>query len=220
MKHTIVHTDLSQPIYEELKRMIIDKELETGQKIVQEKIAADLGVSRTPLNKALNRLEQEMMVESIPRRGMYVKDIDLKEMLDVFNVREGLEAVAARLAAEIRDEKAIQKLKSILEPFINTKGEINIEEYRKADEQFHLELINASGNLVLEKMYFFNNLQDRIVQMGLVRPHEETLDEHIKIIDAIEKGNADIAAYESAMHIRRSSKIIEKLIVEAENIQE
>lgn len=217
MNKIIKHSDLSQPIYEQLKKMILNRELKPGQKIIQEKIAAELGVSRTPLNKALNRMEQEMMVESIPRRGMYVKDIDLKDVYDVFNVREGLEAVAARLVIERSNKTAIKKLRRIFEPFLTDRKNIDMKKYGAADEQFHVSLISASGNEALNKMYFFRNLHFKIVQMGLVRPPEETLDEHMKIIEALEAGNVDKAVYETSMHIRKSTMLIEKAMREEQN---
>lgn len=67
MSEQIFHTDLSKPIYDKIKSMILSNELRPGQKIVQEKIAFMLGVNRLPLNKALQFLEHEMLVVSIPR---------------------------------------------------------------------------------------------------------------------------------------------------------
>ena len=81
----IEYTDLSQPIYKRLKEMIRNGELKQGEKIVQEKIAEELGVSRTPLMKALLALENEYLVESIPRRGMYLRVLDYKEIIDIYN---------------------------------------------------------------------------------------------------------------------------------------
>jgi DNA-binding GntR family transcriptional regulator len=203
----INHSDLSKPIYDKIKSMILGNELQAGQKLLQEKLAAELGVSRTPLSKALQLLEFEMLVESIPRKGVYVKKINMKEMLDVFDCREGLEAVAARLAASKHDPLIAASLKKIFAPFINKK-EISIEEYRLADEEFHYELIKSAGNQVLSRLYFFDNMAGKILQMGLVRPPEETLTEHLRIIDAISRNEPEIAAHEAMMHVRKSSEQI------------
>ena len=203
----ISHSDLSKPIYDKIKSMILTNELKAGQKLIQEKLAAELGVSRTPLNKALQLLEFEMLVESIPRKGVYVKKIDMKEMLDVFDCREGLEAVAARLAASKHDPLIAVRLKNIFTPFINKKG-ISIDEYRLADEEFHYELIKSAGNPVLSRLYFFDNMADKIIKLGLVRPPEETLIEHLKIIDAISRNEPEVSAYEAMMHVRKSRDLI------------
>jgi len=210
----INHSDLSKPIYDKIKSMILGNELHPGQKIIQEKLASELGVSRTPLNKALQMLEFDMLVESIPRRGMYVKEIDMNEMLDVFDCREGLEGIAARSAATKHDPSIAINLKKIFAPFIGEKKKISFDIYRLADEKFHLELIKSSGNRVLSRLYFFDNLSSKIILLGLVRPPEETLDDHLKIIEAIRKNEPEVAAYEAAMHIRKSRDLIAKALKE------
>ena len=95
----IEHENLDDKIYARLKGMIADGQLAPGQRILQEKLARDMGVSRTPLVNALKRLAQERLVEWVSRRGIYVKQFSLKEMAQLFEVREGLEPIAARLAA-------------------------------------------------------------------------------------------------------------------------
>src|SRR5882757_227518 len=103
----IEHSELSQPVYKKLKDMILTHELIPGQKIVQEKIAKQLGVSRTPLLKALQMLEYEMLVESVPRRGMFVKNMDWQEMVEVFDCRECLEGMAVKLLTEKNNNLAV-----------------------------------------------------------------------------------------------------------------
>ncbi len=203
----ISHSTLIKPIYEKVKSMILNNELEPGQKIIQEKIASELGVSRTPLNKALQMLEFEMLLESIPRKGIYVKKISLKEMMDVFDCREGLDAVATRLVTMKNDPSIASKLRKLFEPFIGQKS-IEPSAYRLADITFHSEIINLADNQYLSKIYFLDNLSARITQMGLVRPPEETLIEHLKIIDAISRNEPDLAANEAMIHIRRSRDLI------------
>jgi len=214
----INHSDLSKPVYDKLKAMILSNELQSGQKIIQEKLASELGVSRTPLNKALQLLEFENLVESIPRRGVYVKEIDMNEMLEVFDCREGLEAVAARLAAGKQDPSIGIKLKKIFAPFITKKEKISSDKYRLADELFHYELINSSGNQLLRRLYRFDNMSDKIIHMGLVRPPEETLNEHLKIIEAICRNEPEIAANEAIKHIRKSRELIAAALLEKKKI--
>lgn len=208
----INHSTLIEPIYEKVKSMILNHELKQGEKIIQEKLAKELGVSRTPLNKALQMLEFEMLLVSIPRRGIYVRKINLKEMLDVFDCREGLEAIAARLVALKNDPKIAVKLEKIFEPFINYKGEIKAEAYRSADIKFHTELINLSENWYLNRLYSFDNLSSKIIQMGLVRPPVETLEEHLRIIDAIRQNDPLLAAKEASLHISKSRDLIASAI--------
>ncbi len=202
----IEHSELSQPVYKKLKDMILMHELIPGQKIVQEKIAKQLGVSRTPLLKALQMLEYEMLVESIPRRGMFVKIMDWQEMVEVFDCRESLEGMAVNLITQKNNLALVQKLQKLMEPFL--LGAIDITKYRKADARFHQTIIDQCGNALLKRMYFFGNIYAKVVQAGLVRAPEDTLPEHLKIIKAIESGNAAIAEKEMRQHIHNSRKLL------------
>jgi DNA-binding GntR family transcriptional regulator len=203
----IQHTDLSIPVYNKLKEMIIENELKPGEKLLQEKLAARLGVSRTPLLKALQMLEYDFLVESIPRRGMFVKKLSTDEMRDIYDVREGIEIVAVRLVAKRINEKQLRQLKNIWKPFVNNTH-IDIEKYRKADDGFHALLLEFSANKMLQKLYTHSLLQARVEQMGLMRAPEETLPEHLAILNAIEAGNADLAEKELKNHLRKSKKLI------------
>jgi DNA-binding GntR family transcriptional regulator len=202
----IEHSDLSQPVYIKLKEMILNRELIPGQKIVQEKIAKQLGVSRTPLLKALQMLEYEMLVESIPRRGMFVKLMDMGEMIEIFDCRECLEGMAVNLLTEKKDPALIQRLKKIFEPFLS--GNIDINKYRKADAKFHQLIMDLCGNNTLKRMYFFGNIYSKVVQAGLVRAPEVTLPEHIKILEAVEAGDGKLAELQLRLHIHNSRKLL------------
>lgn len=213
----IEQPDLSKPIYDKVKAMILSQELKPGQKIIQEKLSAQLGVSRTPLAKALQMLEFELLVESKPRRGMYVKDIDLQEMLEVFECREALEGMAARKLAELTNKDTIKRMEALITPFMNKDKKIVTTKYARADEKFHQILIDDTGNKVLRRLFVFGSIHDKIAQMGLVRPPEETLEEHIKIVEAIKEGNGDKAAEAASTHVRRSKELIEKEIQKIDN---
>lgn len=205
----IQHSDLSIPVYEKLKEMILGKELKPGEKLLQEKLAVRLGVSRTPLLKALQMLEYDFLVESVPRRGVFVKKPSLQEMTDIYEVREGIEAVAVRLTTERITEKQLRRLKSIWEPF-GGQGTISYDKYRKADDKFHALLLEFSGNKILQKMYSHSQVQLRVEQMGLMRPPEETLPEHLAMVRAIEAGDAELAEKELKNHLRKSKALIGK----------
>lgn len=206
---TIHHNDLSKPIYDRVKKMIMSGELVQGEKIIQEKIAAQLGVSRTPLQKALQLLENEFLVESIPRRGVYVRKIDFKEMIDVYYCREAIEGMAARLLAKAADPAVVKQLRACFDPFIG-KDDINVTKYSSADEKFHKLIVGQTENKPLDKIYFFGNIYGQVVSMGLVRGPKETIDEHIKIIDSIASGDQDSAEKFARQHIEKSRVLLEK----------
>lgn len=207
----IQHTDLSQPIYESLKEMIYRGELKPGEKIIQEKIAENLGVSRTPLMKALLMLENEFLIESIPRRGMFIKKRNINQLVEVYQCREALEGMAARILATQKNRMIVDQLHSCFEPF-KGKSKINKKKYALADEKFHKLLIKLTGNQPLDKIYFFGKIHDEVIGYGLVRPPEETLNEHFKIIEAIANGKEDNAEKYAREHIQKSRELISKNI--------
>ena len=204
----IQHSDLSLPVYEELKEMILTNQLKPGEKLLQEKLAMQLGVSRTPLLKAMQMLEFDYLVESVPRRGMFVKKLTLREMHDIYDVREGIETVAVRLVIERATQKQTSQLQNIWKPFVGQK-KINTEKYQKADDKFHALLLEFSGNKILEKTYRNSFLQARIVQMGIMRPPAETLSEHLDLVNAITAGDTQKADDAIKKHLRRSKASIE-----------
>ncbi len=211
MKNFIQYNDLSIPVYNRLKAMIENGELLPGQKLLQEKLASDLGVSRTPLLKALQNLEHDMLVESKPRRGMYVKEISIQEMIDVYDCREAVESMAVKLLIDRADDNALQHLEAVFQPFINSTN-ISITAYRKADEVFHDMLIDLSENVVLKKMSLVSKIHKRVYQLGLLRPPEATLQEHIDIVNAIlnrDHSGAD-KAIRNHIHLSRKQLVLKQ----------
>ena len=180
----IQHFDLSYQVYLKLKEMILNEELKPGEKLLQEKVAQMLGVSRTPLHKAFQMLEDEFLVESIPRRGIFVKRIDIDEIIDTFECREVLEGLAASKVALRISNDDVEELFSLFEPYINNTNNIDIEEYHKIDQEFHHKIIQISGNSILTKMEILSNVMHKTNYHGLFRLPYETLPEHLSLIEA------------------------------------
>ena len=210
----IEHIDLGNLVYERLKSMILSGELAPGQKILQEHLALRLGVSRTPLLKALQILEKEFLVVSMPRKGMYVNKLSLEDLADAFECRAGLEGVAARLTAMMADPEDINDLYEIFRPFQETGGKISEIEYTKADLVFHKKVIEYSQNDFLRRIELMANIHQATYNRGLIRPPEETLPEHIKIIEALKNRDADKAEQRMLMHLRKS---IDRIRTEMKN---
>ena len=199
---------LEQQAYEQVKQMILTGQLLAGEKIVQDKLAAELGISRTPLRAALQKLESENLIESIPRRGVRIKEFSDQEIIEIYDCRMALEGTAVRLFTENANEKTIKKLAKIFAPFQAAK-KIKVETYRNADSQFHQFIISNCGNQFLNRIFTQSNMLDCINRIGLVRPPEETLGEHLAIIKAIENGNASLAQKHMIAHLERSKILID-----------
>lgn len=188
----IQHQDLSYEIYKQLKSMILSNDLQAGTKLKQEHIAAMFGVSRMPLHRAFQMLENEMLIESIPRRGFFVTKIDISQLFDAFECREALEGIAARRAAKNITKEQLKYLKSLFKKFVGS-DEINIPEYLQSDQEFHNMIMKISGNQIINRLELLGNNTIRTFRGGLLRPPQETLPEHIGIIEALEKGDGELA---------------------------
>lgn len=206
----IQYQDLSYEVYKRLKAMILANELLPGEQLKQEHIAARLGISRMPLHKAFQMLENEMLVENLPRRGFFVTRIDNKQLIDAFECREALEGVAVRRATQIMTRDELAYLKSLFKPFIG-KAKVDEQKYIEADQKFHNSILKFSRNEILKKFEVISNITYRTYRGGLIRTPGETLPEHLAIIDAIEKKDAELAEKLTREHSGKSQKcLIEK----------
>ncbi len=207
----ISNEELSTQAYKEVKNMIMTGHLKPGQKIVQDKLAEELGISRTPLRSALQMLENESMIEPLPRRGLIVKAFSDREMIDIFDCRIAFETMAIRLFTEKATQSEIDALSNIFKPFLSS-SKIFLDKYQKADSQFHENIISQCGNEFLYNLFQKGNLLVCIDLIGLIRPPEETLKEHLEIIDAINRRDPDTASKLAKEHLEISKRLIRKKI--------
>ncbi len=202
------HENLDLKVYRELKSMIVDRKLKPGDKILQEKISREFGVSRTPLMCALKKLEQEKLVQAVPRRGFYVRRFTKEEVLEAFELREILEGLAARRAASAITPTQAEKLRTFFHDVDVSDSAHGIRRYAEEDRRFHLCLLELGGfdllNDILEN-YNIITVSYRIDLMeGLVRHPRETLPEHSALIEAITSGKPDQAEKLARQHFARS----------------
>lgn len=206
------HENLDQKVYTILKKMITDRKLLPGRKIPQEKLAQELGISRTPLVNALKYLEKEKLVEAKPRRGFFVRLFNQSEMISIFELREVLEGLAVRRTAEQITDKEIERVKQFFSQFDPKKPVSDISAYSKEDRQFHNYVTDLGSKEFLKSVLQSYNIISFSYQFanseGLVRKPEETLPEHLEIIDAIV--HRDAAAAESLMR-RHFQKAIDNI---------
>ncbi|MEM8967829.1 MAG: GntR family transcriptional regulator [Bacteroidota bacterium] len=199
---------LERAAYQKVKQMILSHELTPGQKIVQNKLADELGISRTPLRSALQMLEAEHLVESIPRRGVIVRYFSNEEIIEIYDCRIALECMAVRLFTQRARPAAIKKLSNLFMPFADRTEPIVLREYLTNDIKFHDTIIRQCGNNFLRKLFQQSNLLIYIDRIGLVRPPEETLPEHLAIIEAMTARDADQAELLMKKHLIHSQKLI------------
>lgn len=138
----------SDAVYDELRRMLVRTELKPGSLVEEAEMMRHLGVGRTPLREALQRLVQDDLIRNVPRRGYFVTDTSASDLFHVFEVRLKLESLSARLAAERGTEADVRALADLI-----ADGEAGIAAGNEdlawnigIDERFHLLVAQASGN--------------------------------------------------------------------------
>ena len=202
------HENLDQKVYEILKEMIIDRQMLPGDKIPQEKLAQELGISRTPLVSALKFLEHEKLVKSKPRRGYFVRLFSKEEMVNIFELREVLEGLAARRAAASINGEEIAVLFCFFNGFSDSGDITDVKAYAREDRRFHKFVSEIGAKEFLKSVLQTCNIITASYQYlspeGLVRPPNETIKEHLAVINAI--GNRDPDAAEALMreHLKKS----------------
>ncbi|HPK06778.1 MAG TPA: GntR family transcriptional regulator, partial [Aminivibrio sp.] len=149
MREPRLYTTSADYAYQELRHRIITKQLKPGQRLPEVNIAVQMGVSRTPVREALRRLASEGLVIIIPNSGARLAAPTVREIEDTFLVREQLECLAIRLAAERIGDRHLRRLEEALVEEARAIEERDLETYLEVNEAFHKAVADASGNRVL-----------------------------------------------------------------------
>ena len=193
MQLEFTHDDLVTAVRRKVKDLILNNYLQPGSKIRQEDLARSLGVSRTPIIKALYMLVADNLVTYTSRRGFTVKELTTREMAEIFYVRELLEGACARETAEKATEDEIEELRGYFAGFGGNWDRETEMRYMASDKAFHERLYEiAAVPLILRINEMFSILRVSY-QRGLFRDCNESLSEHLALIEAIRKRNADLA---------------------------
>ena len=205
------HRPLREIVYEELKRQIMIGEIPPGTRMMEVELADDMGVSRTPIREAIRKLEKEGLVSIEPRRGAYASDISVKDMVDVLEVREFLEGMAAGLAAKKISKDETEELKKATSAYKKAVESGNTEEIIKEDELFHKLIVDCSGNKTLIQM--INQVQELALRFRYIyyedfSRYRNMPYEHQEILDAILSGDSEKARNIADAHVLRLKEFV------------
>jgi DNA-binding GntR family transcriptional regulator len=206
---TIEHENLEDRTYARLRTVILTRGIAPGERIQPDLLARQMGVSRTPVLNALRRLAHEHIVDWVPRRGVFLKRYSKREFARLFEVREMLEALSARLAATRIPLEEVDRFAAMFRDADPRPSSTVPAEYIEQDRSFHARLIEVSGNPFLE--HAMNALSGMIFsfQLGL-RPRAETNQEHMAILDALRRRDPDSSEVAMRSHIRRSREMLDR----------
>ena len=200
--------NLSEIAYNEIKEMILSGEVAQGQRILLDEISERLNLSITPIREALNKLAQEDLIQITPRTSHAVISLDAKDATDILELRLLLETFAFQTAGENLAEFPVQRFREV---FQRPELAQNYREFVQYDAEFHSAIIAASNNKKLGKLYaYLQNLVlvELIAAAQIGGRIEAALAEHLKILDAIEARDVDLALATLRGHLKTVEKIL------------
>jgi DNA-binding GntR family transcriptional regulator len=211
-------TTLARRAFDSIKSDIIDGELAQGTKIVESDLALKYGISRGPLREAIHRLEQMKLIVRIPHAGSRVVTLDARMMQDIYEAREALEGMAARLAARLMSDDEITSLSALLDQHEATISETEGKAYfqHEGDIDFHFRIAVASRN-----QWILENLNGELYQLirmcrrqsGQIPSRAQTaLSQHRQIAAAIAQRDEELAELLMRRHISGAWKIVRKIL--------
>ncbi len=209
---------LREVVCETLRTAIIGGVLSPGQRLMEIQLAGELGVSRTPVREAIRKLEQEGFVEMIPRRGTYVANISIKDVIDVYEIRTALDVLAAGLAAERITDAQLALLRQHLARISKAVENEEMDKIGDYDWEFHEVLYNASGNDRL--VGIINNLREQLIRLRVTSMNypgriKDTIVEHEQLLESIASRNPELAKQRAYEHMRNAESTLLNAIEEA-----
>ena len=207
---------LQQKAYDVIKEKIMNRELKPGQCVTDNQIAAELGISRTPVREAFRLLEHEGFLISRARKGWQVYALSLKDIHEIFDIKETLESLMARKAAACKDGKKRAQLKSTMDRMKKAAVAYNHEVWREADVILHDTLLEMSGNERASRIIRELNEQWYRVRLGLVAMQgrvERSNQEHEAVVEKILSGDEAGADQCMRNHLHNLREELERLLV-------
>lgn len=198
------YPNISDRICDIIRRQIVSRKLKPGTRLKEELLTDELGVSRTPLREAINRLVKDGYLEAEPRKGARVRKFQKKDIVEIYDIRMALEGLAVRLSLSGLDSGELESLKKLFD-------KNDIKTLCKADAQLHKLIVQNCGNKRL--INILNNLDNlvRIFRLaGYWSPSRSKMAvaDHLRIIEALLKKDPDLAEKRMRVHIENTKRQI------------
>lgn len=211
---------LRDVVFNTLRRAILRGELVPGQRLMEIRLADQMGVSRTPVREAIRKLELEGLVVMVPRKGAEVAHISGKNLRDVLEVRRALEELAGELACERMTAEDFKKLEQANHKFASVLDSDDITVLGQADEEFHGLIYQATDNDRLVQMV--NHLREQMYRYRIEHLKNKSqrtilLQEHQDIMRALAARDVEAVRRAIRVHINKQEAQIAKMIKEQSN---
>ncbi len=202
-----IRRQINETVYQSLKQMIQTNQLRPGNRLPHEELAKKLGVSRTPIREALERLFQEGYVTRIPRRGFFVAEINSEEVEELYQLREALETYALRKTIQKGiPSEGLARLEELCHHYEELADRNLTMERVLLDREFHLALAALAGNSQIVNS--ISAVFDRIIQKRRVEGYAGSdgtnpYHEHVHLLEALQANDAKRAEELLAEHLHQ-----------------
>jgi len=204
----------AEKAYTQIKGKIITAKMPPGSVINEAQLMEEFALGRTPIREAIKQLQTENLVMVTPRKGMFVADIAVTDLLQIFEVRVELESFATKLAAQRISESEINELQRLAEEYkaidlADKDSLINL------DGEFHTLLAEATHNkFLIKEIEYYYNLSLRIwyIALNYAKSEEIDINAHIEILEAIQAHDVEKARQRMKKHIQDFHKTIKQYI--------
>ena len=201
------HGSLSKVVADELRRSILTGRRKAGDRLVEDRLSTELGVSRVPIREALRLLAAEGLVEMRPRRGASVAAFSADVAHDLVEVRAMLEGLNARLAARHHAPAIIAELRQILAAGNAAAHSENVGDLVRLNGEFHDKLAEAGRNSILwDIMRTLRERTSLVFAANTARRSREDWDEHSRILAAVIEGDEELSALLAARHVHQAAE--------------
>lgn len=188
--------DLVKQVYDSLRQAICEGQLLPGQRLNQDRLAAQLRVSRQPVGQALQVLKSQGFVKDTGRRGVEIASLGTKQIVGIYQIRAALDALAAREAAMYNPSEALEHGPQLIEVGREVCVTGTVYEMVNADMEFHRFIYKISGNPVIDQTvaphwHHLIRIMGQVIQNS--PPRQKIWDEHAVLLDAIGAGDVGLA---------------------------
>lgn len=205
------HKPLREMVYEELKMQILTGGIIPGTRMMEVELAEEMGVSRTPIREAIRKLEKEGLVTIEPRRGAYASRISTDDMVEILEVRQDLEGLAAELAATRMSDDQLADLRKIADNYNKAVEAGDMDSMIRHDTAFHRLIVDSCNNKIL--VHMVEQLQELVLRFRYIyydnfKRAEHMPEEHRAIMEAISKKDENKAREAADVHIYRLKQLV------------
>ena len=205
------HRPLRELVYEELKAQILKGIIIPGTRLMEIEMADSMGVSRTPIREAIRKLEKEGLVVIEPRKGAYASQISTADMVDILEVRQNMEGLAAYFAAFRMENDELCELRGLAGNYNKAVEDGVTADMINYDTKFHRRIVDSSHNKILIQMV--EQLHELVLRFRYIyyddfKRAEKMPKEHNEIMEAIARGDGEAARAAADIHVERLKELI------------